>query len=546
MNPLASTKCAGRLLVTLAAVSSILFMAACGSSNSTTVNQQGFSNASLNGTYVFSSSGFDVNGAFLAVVGTVTANGSGGNNGITGGNIDVNGFDIAPSSTAVASGNYSVSNDGRGQMTLSTPDSTLASSITLDFVLTTTTGGSGTVSTHGLITEFDGNGSGSGSLDLQTTGALSGSYSFGLEGASLSGSNQIPLAMVGTFNSGANAVPGISTNGLADINSGGTAPGGTAGLTLAASVTAGSPGTATFTAFSGGTTIATYNFDVYMADVAHLKFIETDAGQTILAGDAFTQQTSLPEGVYAYGMEGIDSSGEPIAMGGFFSSDGSSVISAGLEDYNDAGTVSEVTGIGGSFTPFSGGRTELSLNSFYNGVSGVLSAPVFAAYPSSGGMELLEVDNPVSGVGITGGFTLPQGSTSGPAAQGYGLNISADNGGGFEEDDIAQFTVDSSNNYKGTVDINDEGSTGSAAFNGTLTPDSTVAGHGSAASSTGEINFNYYIAGPAAFILETDSNQLGVGVVEAQGTAAVDAKAHSYFAGARVKPSVRTFKKRTK
>src|SRR5438270_3915964 len=51
-----------------------------------------FSNSNLSGTYVFSISGIDANGAPYSVVGSFTANGSGGNGGgaITGGTIDMN------------------------------------------------------------------------------------------------------------------------------------------------------------------------------------------------------------------------------------------------------------------------------------------------------------------------------------------------------------------------------------------------------------------------------------------------------------------------
>ncbi|MGB9234473.1 MAG: hypothetical protein WCC04_08665 [Terriglobales bacterium] len=522
MNPLASTKYAPRLFMALAAIAGILFAAGCGSSNSITPpNQEGFTNASLTGTYVFSSTGLDSGGVFLAVAGAFAANGSGGTSGITGGTIDVNGFDPGFFSTPITSGGYSVGPDGRGQVALNWNGGT----ITLDFVLTSSVGGPSTVSTHGLITEFDGNGTGSGSLDLQATGALTGSYSFGLAGESSTGT---PLAMVGTFNSGAVAA-GVPSNGLVDINSGGTSLGGLTGLTLTATVTAGSPGTGSLVASDG----TTYNFDVYMVDPTHLKFIETDSAQ-ILAGDAFTQQSSIPLGVYAYAMEGLDPSDNPMALGGFISSDGTSIISGGLEDYNDAGTVNEVTGFGGSFTAFSGGRTELTLNGIYNGVSG--SNVTFAAYPSSGGIELLEID----GGGITGGFTLPQGSTTALAAQGYGLNLSASNAGGFEEDDIAQFMVTSSNTYNGAEDINDEGlTTSDAAFNGTLTPDTVVAGHGSAASTSGEINFNYYIAGPSVLILETDNNQVGVGSFEVQTSTQAAAVARSNFLPVRMKPGAK-------
>ena len=457
MNPLASKKFTVRLLMVLTAITSILLITGCGNSSSLApVNNQGYSNSNLSGTYVFSSSGVDsTNGAFLAVVGSVTADGKGN---ITGGWIDVNGFSLSgPISTAISScsGCYSVSSDGRGQATIQYS----GGPSTFDFVLNSSAGG--------LVTEFDGNGSGSGTLDLQASGSLTGAYSFGLAGATSSG---VPLAAVGTFDSSASKPQGEITNGLVDINSDGIAPGGMAGLTLAATVTAGSPGTATLVALNGGSTVATYNFDVYMVDDTHLKFIETDTAQ-ILAGDAFTQQTSIPNGIYAYAMDGLDNSGAPLAIAGFITAGSGSAIGTGLEDFNDAGTTGQVTGFGGSYTSFSGGRTELILNGIYNGVSGLNSDVTFAAYPSSGGIELLEVDS----AGITGGIALPQGSgTSLGSSQGYGLNISAINAGNgngsFEEDDIAEFVTNSSGSgYNGVEDINDEGSTTSTPhFNGTL------------------------------------------------------------------------------
>ena len=536
MNPLASIKFAARLLMALAAVSGLFLTAGCGSSSKISTNKEGFSNASLTGTYVFSSTGVDsTNGEFLAVTGSFPADGNG--NVTAGGNIDINSLSFGQSSTAIspATAAYSVGSDGRGQVTLTTSGGVLPG-IVLDFVLTS--------SSHGLVTEFDTDGSGSGTLDLQTTGALTGSYSFGLSGSTSGGT---PLAMVGTFSTSVSRAQGISFNGLADINSNGTAPGGLSGLNLAATVTAGPPGTATLSAYnSSNDLVATYNFDVYMVDVTHLKFIETDTAQ-ILAGDAFTQQTSIPDGVYAFSMEGLDSTTavEPLAMAGFFTST-SGTLSAVLQDYNDAGTANEVAGTGGSFTTITGGRTELTLSSIYNGASGLLSSPTFAAYPSSGGIEMLEIDNPIDGeFGITGGIALPQGSTTSiSTTPGYGLNLSAINGGGsslFEEDDIAEFTVDSSGNYTGAEDINDEGSTTPlVSFTGTLTPDTAVAGHGIVTNSS-TFNFAYYVAnnGATILILETDPTQLGLGSFEAQsssGSGVRAAVAHTQFSPVVVRP----------
>src|ERR1700689_4205783 len=100
MNSFASTKCAGRLLMALAAISGIFLAVGCGSgSGFVPPNNNGFSNSDLNGTYVFSSVGTDVNNYPIAMAGTFTANGTGG---ITGGTIDIVDpeFNNPPSPTA--------------------------------------------------------------------------------------------------------------------------------------------------------------------------------------------------------------------------------------------------------------------------------------------------------------------------------------------------------------------------------------------------------------------------------------------------------------
>src|SRR5271169_2477268 len=116
MKPLASTKCAGRLLMALAAISSILLMAACGSGGfPPPPNPGGFTTASLTGTYVFSLQGLDGSPAPLAVAGTLVADGKGA---IAGGMIDViDAANGAPPTTAAqpidpARSSYSVSTDG--------------------------------------------------------------------------------------------------------------------------------------------------------------------------------------------------------------------------------------------------------------------------------------------------------------------------------------------------------------------------------------------------------------------------------------------------
>src|SRR5208282_1522679 len=132
MNPHACTKRAGRLLMALAAISSILLMAACGSGSSLAVpNPGGFTNSNLKGTYVISIAGTDVNLAaetesFFAIVGTISTDGSGN---ITGGTVDINDANLgAPgvfTAQTLSQSTYSISTDGRGTGTLVTPEESL-------------------------------------------------------------------------------------------------------------------------------------------------------------------------------------------------------------------------------------------------------------------------------------------------------------------------------------------------------------------------------------------------------------------------------------
>src|SRR5262249_54892761 len=189
----------------------------CGSSS----NQAGatpsgaFSNNSLNGTYIFSFSGQDSSNGFesyFAILGTLTANGSGS---FTGGTIDIDDPALgAALNTGYAfnrlptSGNYSITADGRGTATISVTINGAQVQFGLDFVLTS--------NSHGLISRFDANGSGSGTIDLQasnvTQSALQGSYAFGLQGADSTVLNS--LATVGSFSLDGN---GNVISGLQDF-----------------------------------------------------------------------------------------------------------------------------------------------------------------------------------------------------------------------------------------------------------------------------------------------------------------------------------------
>ncbi len=500
--------------VLLAALAGIFLTAGCGSSSPAKANSNGFTNSNLSGTYVFSTEGSDANNNFLALAGAFVANGSGG---VTSGTMDVVDSGVTPASPiaqAITSGSYYVNTDGRGQVKLTSSVGTF----TLDFVLTSSVNGLSSASNHGLISEFDGNGSGSGTLDLQTTAPtlsqLAGPYAFSFSGIDNALS---PFVASGAFtlDSSGNITSGT---GVEDFNAGGSIYSGetlTGGPATLGSGTA--PGSLTMT-----TTSFPLTFDFYPIDSSHLKFIETDYTE-ILVGDAFSQTgASIPTGTMVFTMAGGLSA--PIAVGGLMNSvDGLGTFSGGLEDVNNAGSLSpSQLPFSGTpvLAPSTGGRVVVNLTGFSPAIQWVI-------YPSSGGLLLQESD----GANVMQGVAYAQTATSFSTGTsiGYGLNLTGANQNS-EIDDIAQFdaTTATSNNMTGILDENDQGSlVGNLKLTGTFTPDSPATGRGSIVvpslgTPLGGLSLEYYVVDDSTVLtIESDTQQVSAGSFQFQGTSAV-------------------------
>jgi hypothetical protein len=540
-------------LIAPAILSTLAILSGCGGGGSGITNPiapptGSFSNSNLNGTYVFSVSGADFNGAPYALVGTFAANGSGG---ISGGAYDMNDGQfpinsIAPAADqAITGGSYSVQVDGRTRVTLNatTPFSGGggASGITLDLVLQN--------SSHGLVTQFDQNATGSGTVDLQTAGATpTGTYAFSLSGATVSSE---ALAAVGNFTVGSTGI-----TGLIDVNEGGILPFANEGLT--GSLAVGHSATPATTLSSGG---LSGTFDVFAIDATHLKLIEMDA-TNILIGDAFAQTSpAMPVGTQAFTLAGCgpcnSTSFTPSAIGGFIVTDASgNITNASTEDYNVGGTSPTSSG-SFSGTYAAGGTGRFTLGNFTSFVGG----SAYAAYPSSGGLLLLEIDN----AGFTVGAAYPQTSgASFAASQGYGLNLTGTNlngassyygsGGPVEIDDLAEFAAAASGGtIGGVIDENYAGGSpnyGLALTSGTFSgPDSSgryslsaAAGNQNNSTLNGGFNLLFYTADGVTFpFIEVDGTQVATGVfVEQSSSAASSAaiKSHMFIAPPIFRPHV--------
>ncbi|HTW80703.1 MAG TPA: hypothetical protein VME23_14245 [Terracidiphilus sp.] len=511
-----------------------------------------FSNSNLSGTYIFSFSGYDIGygeGSFFTSVGSLTANGNGN---FTSGTIDIDDPSLGAAfqtgdvfSRLPVSGTYNITADGRGTGSISFTVNGTQVQFGLDFVLTS--------GSHGLITRFDNSGSGSGTIDLQTSNvpqsALQGSYAFGLNGVDSTTVNS--LGTVGSFTLDGN---GNVTSGLEDFGDNGDSF-GLQDLAVQGTVNVGSPGSAQLTTPAYG--FGTLHFDVWVIDATHLKLIETDS-TALLEGDAFvsTGQTSFPSGQLVFTLSGEDTSDGTFAAGGLLTSDGSSQITGGLEDVNDEGYVEQAPTVDGSFTS-DGPRTVLVLNGIYNGNFGNANLATgsyrFAAYPYAGGVMLLEIDNG-AGItfGISGGTIYPQSATSISGSSGYGLNLSGANGNG-EVDMIAEFATNG-NSMTGLYDANNSGMLVSDQNLGTGTYSVSSNGRGTLSfpdiqtndnSMIGALNLTFYIVNSSTVVfLETDGDQVSTGTFQAQNASAESASsafgtaARSPFVVMRTMPSV--------
>jgi hypothetical protein len=473
-------------IVLIATLSVLGALAGCGSSNSTgnsTITGSTSTNSELNGTYTYSVSGADATGAFFAMTGSFTADGGGK---VTGGTTDYNdpesgiqGFDLA-----ITGGSYAVGSDGRGTATLNVNS---LGSIGFDFALSSTS--------HGLVTRFDKGGTGSGTLDLQTSATqaqFAGSYAFSFNGID---GNSSPASAVGAFTLDAS---GNVTTGIQDVND---ALSVAAGQALTGTVTIGSgtaPGTATINGPFGAQT-----FDVYVVDQTHLKFVEADS-VALLAGDVFSQPSaSIPTGAVVFTIGGLNASEDSLAAGGFFTFNSDGTISGGSEDINNSGgSLLSQVGFTGTYTT-TGARTVLNLSAFTPAIQ-------FAVYPSSGGILMLETDT----LAITSGVALAQTAsvTSFSTTGGYGLNLSAYNlGSAIEVDDIAAFTA-TSTSITGTLDENDGGISLKPGQTLSGTYAASGGGRGTLSLQSGALNFDYYVASSSSVLLiETDVGQVGSG-----------------------------------
>jgi hypothetical protein len=411
-----------------------------------------FGNASLHGSYAFSTSGRVTSGnSFRARAGTLTADGSGR---ITGVSEDINPQPSGNPTPFSFLGSYAIGPDGRGTMAFCEPSKSNSCSPngqTSQFRIVVLSAQQAQIigfpSTVPPTTE-------SGEMDLQdvssfSTGSLLGTYTFSFAGLSSATTAQ---SEVGEFS--ANGLGGI-TSGEVDVNAGG---GQAISNTSSYSISSNGRGAASIITSSG-----TFNFSFYMISANRAKFIETDTFP-LLVGDAFKQQSIVAWGVnslngpYVFQTAGSSAAGGVTDLVSFTSGGNGSVVagSATIDD-NNAGGVTSVSSLGGSYLFDLSGNGRGTL---------IIAAHTYVFYMISTSSAVIQETTP--GIVAHGSLVQPQGGpfTLASLETSYALNLAGTNTAGKEEDFVGQLTSNGAGAVTaGSLDINNFGATQTALSN---------------------------------------------------------------------------------
>jgi hypothetical protein len=348
--------------------------------------------SALNGTYVFDFSGADGSNR-LSQIGEFKADGAGNiqsgsidvNDGGTLSRLQINGSKTvctpaplpAPQPPATPLSSFSVSSNGRGNLSLTTllPTCFAGPSFTFNFYVVSL-GSAKFVGTDNVkqVAGFTSQQAPNATMDAT---ALNGNYAFVLAGSSTVG----PIGTAGSFS--ANGAGCLTANtGVLDEN-----VNGTPSLDLTFSPLASSDPTCPNDAgkyavdstgrgtMSFQTTGRAYTLVFYLGAAGSAVLQETDAGHP--SDGNFTSQQSAAftlasiQGNYAIQTSGVSGSSPQVSTGEF-ASNGAGAIASGSIDINTGGTLAPAQPVTGSYpAPAAHGRTTLALNS---------GTPNFAAY----------------------------------------------------------------------------------------------------------------------------------------------------------------------
>jgi hypothetical protein len=511
-----------------------LSLVACGGggSNITPPPPSGnFSDTSLNGQYAFSMSGVDLTGAYIARVGSFTADGAGH---ITAGLEDVLSLGSGQPAAEVSftGGNYQIQANGRGLIVLQAAGGGLQLSLAMQNT------------SAGYLVQTDLNATSSGTFNLQNSSnfnaaALASPYVFDFSGVSFAGTSVAPVSLIGQIKTDGN---GTITGGVMDSNDGNVAAPSGATPVAAGSYQLDSSGNGT--AFGrGNMSFNGYNFVFYIVDSTHFKVLEEDTlggsmGDALLQSGSIPTQNSQFTGSFVYLVGGSSVSGTmgPLARAARYTADGNGGLGAISLDDNNSGTYTHVSQ-GSNISAATYAIDTANVGSgrgtftFTDSGSGKYSEVFYMISPTQAVVQ--DTSNGVIGDGPlyaqTGGPFTVSGSAGNFVFNWSGVQLGSSTAVPFEEDFVGQYALSSAttSNIAGVTDYVELGLSGNTLFlnvglGGTLTINNDGAANnpykyalGGSPSST--LNFQAYFANPGTVLLVcSDNNRTTAGIVRQQ------------------------------
>jgi hypothetical protein len=341
------------------------------------------------------------------------------------------------------SGVYTIGSDGRGQIHLQFSPGLLPlfgnGTINLSVVFINPQ--------HALLTEIDGFGTGTGTLDLQSLSSwtrLNGVYSLKLSGFDTGRANAnyflgsavtIPSATSYSYitdQSDAGVITSVAFNTVPHDFLNGAAPDALTGELTVGQVDLGLP--------------APLNLDLWVIDATHL--VVTDWRDPAFVGGYITFQPSTPSvsGTYAFTEAGATTAAQPLVAGGIFTCGSSGILD--VVPLTGAGTLLTNQVISAVCAAPTNGRALIT-------ISGATTAGIskFAAYPTSDqGLYLLELDGGASGPSGAG-VALQQASGIPNLTGKYASDFLATTSAGAENF-AGQIISDGVSALSGTADVN--------------------------------------------------------------------------------------------
>ena len=466
------------------ALLSLLFCAACGTNSGTVpgfVPKGNFSNASLNGQYVYQIEGFDfganINGVPYREAGVFTANGAGAITAAT--------DDFSEGTTVVntlSTGTYAISSDGTGSLSLNNALGTIHLAVTL-------------VSPSKVyLVEGDTSLNGGGLAEKQDSTAIasapSGTFVFREHDVNAVES----VASVGAFT----VTGGVVSNGNEDVNRGGVF----SSLTFTGSFN--SPdsttgrGSGTFT----DTTPSTSSFFYYIVDANNVRFLSGNVGVVGMGRAELQTGTPVLSGSYAFGSKGDTGFLSGVNMAGRFSASGGTITGGARDSVQDSSPATNVT-FTGTYTQVASGRALVSLSTVSN------SNLVMWMVNPARGLFLVNDPNTVQ----DGSLDLQQVSAFSDSTMSGQFALVMDGfDGGFAKDRVGTLQWDGS----GKLILNEfTNSAGTITVPVILSGNYSVSTNGRTAASISNLSNNlvfYLVSGNDAYVVQNDSG------VEINGT----------------------------